>query len=809
MASSTTESSAGRIDIDGLEVIFPFQSCYPEQREYMLELKKALDAKGHCVLEMPTGTGKTVALLSLILAYQWANKDVGKLIYCTRTVPEMEQVLDELKQLVKARVAELGEAAGEIVGLGLSARRNMCTHPEVSVEPTREAVDRACRELTAPWTRDAPDAKVCDAHVAFHDEMKDRAIPAGIYTLQDMKAYGEENGWCPYFVARHAITLANVVVYNYGYLLDPKIAQMISSTLAKECIVVFDEAHNIDNVCIEVMSVTMKTDTLDACQGNITSLQGKISSMSEAKKEELQAEYERLLTGLARDAGIAGPGMGGQLASPLLPQNVVDEAVPGNIRQAKTFVELLKSLVYQLKQKLQGARAASRESTFAFLNKLSEEIGWEGKAMEHCSERMRSLLNTLEIVDVDEYTPISLVCDFATLLGKHTEGFALLLEPYDERYPDVPDPTMQLACLDASIAIAPVLERLQTVVLTSGTISVEENLYPKILKFDPVCSRSIPLTLQRNCICPMIVARGSDQVELSSSYDRRGDEGVLRNYGKLLLSLAQHVPDGIIVFFVSYISMEQMISFWNRERSGTGGRSYLARMLEQKLVFIETPDMVESSLALRNFRHACDAGRGAIFMSVARGKVAEGVNFEGHYGRAVVMLGVPYQYTQSKTLRARLESTREKFRIREADFLAFDAVRQASQCLGRVIRSKSDYGLMILADVRYNKVDKRKKLPTWIQQVMPASKRNLPVDLAVHMARQFLREMARPQMLQSATTMKAAAAPEAGSLAAIAEADAKAKGKGKGSGAAAATAAAAGGDGDGDGPAAAKRPRVE
>jgi DNA excision repair protein ERCC-2 len=103
---------------------------------------------------------------------------------------------------------------------------------------------------------------------------------------------------------------------------------------------------------------------------------------------------------------------------------------------------------------------------------LSDEIGWEGKAMEHCSERMRSLLNTLEIVDVDEYTPISLVCDFATLLGKHTEGFALLLEPYDERYPDVPDPTMQLACLDASIAIAPVLERFQTVVLTSGARSV-------------------------------------------------------------------------------------------------------------------------------------------------------------------------------------------------------------------------------------------------------------------------------------------------------------------------------------------------
>ena len=713
---------------------------------------------------MPTGTGKTVALLSLILAYQWANKDMGKLIYCTRTVPEMEQVLDELKQLVKARVAALGESAGDIVGMGLSARRNMCTHETVSKEPTREAVDRACRELTAPWKREEGGAETCDAHEKFQTEVADRTIPPGVYTLHDMKAYGVENGWCPYFVARHAITLANVVVYNYGYLLDPKIASMISSTLAKECVVVFDEAHNIDNVCIEVMSVTMKQDTLDACAGNITSLKSKIDAMSESNAARLQEEYQRLLDGLAASAGLGGAagsggGGGGTLASPLLPQNVLDEAVPGNIRHAKTFVELLKGLVYQLKQKLQGARSATRESTFAFLNKLSEEIGWEGKAMTHCSERMRSMLRTLEVVDVDEYTPVCLVCDFATLLAQHTEGFALLLEPFDERYPDVPDPTLQLACLDASIAIKPVLERFQTVVLTSGTISVEENLYPKMLRFNPVTSKSIPLTLQRNCICPMIVARGADQVELSSSYDKRQDEGILRNYGKLLLSLAQHVPDGMIVFFVSYISMEQMISFWNRERSGTaGGKSYLARILEHKLIFIETPDMVESSLALRNFRHACDAGRGAIFMSVARGKVAEGVNFEGHYGRAVVMLGVPYQYTKSKTLMARLEYTREKFRIREADFLAFDAVRQASQCLGRVIRSKSDYGLMILADFRYNKVDKRRKLPTWIQQVMPASKRNLRVDLAIHTARQFLREMSQPVLAPPPAAAAGAAA---------------------------------------------------
>lgn len=43
--------------------------------------------------QMPTGTGKTITLLSLITSYQLAHPETGKLIYCTRTVPEMEKVM--------------------------------------------------------------------------------------------------------------------------------------------------------------------------------------------------------------------------------------------------------------------------------------------------------------------------------------------------------------------------------------------------------------------------------------------------------------------------------------------------------------------------------------------------------------------------------------------------------------------------------------------------------------------------------------------------------------------------------------------
>jgi Rad3-related DNA helicase len=38
------------------------------------------------------------------------------------------------------------------------------------------------------------------------------------------------------------------------------------------------------------------------------------------------------------------------------------------------------------------------------------------------------------------------------------------------------------------------------------------------------------------------------------------------------------------------------------------------------------------------------------------------------------------------------------FQIRENDFLTFDAMRHAAQCLGRCMRGKTDYGIMILAD---------------------------------------------------------------------------------------------------------------
>jgi Rad3-related DNA helicase len=66
---------------------------------------------------------------------------------------------------------------------------------------------------------------------------------------------------------------------------------------------------------------------------------------------------------------------------------------------------------------------------------------------------------------------------------------------------------LQLSCHDASLAIQPVFNRFQTVVITSGTLSPID-LYPRLLNFNPVISRSFTMSLTRDCICPMVLTRG-------------------------------------------------------------------------------------------------------------------------------------------------------------------------------------------------------------------------------------------------------------------------------------------------------------
>ena len=46
------------------------------------------------------------------------------------------------------------------------------------------------------------------------------------------------------------------------------------------------------------------------------------------------------------------------------------------------------------------------------------------------------------------------------------------------------------------------------------------------------------------------------------------------------------------------------------------------KVLKNKLLFAESSDQEETAVALSRYREACDQGRGAVLMSVSRGKVS-------------------------------------------------------------------------------------------------------------------------------------------------------------------------------------------
>jgi DNA excision repair protein ERCC-2 len=256
-------------DLDGLTVYFPYDRIYEEQYRYMRSLKQALDANGHALLEMGTGTGKTSCLLSLITSYQYANPTTGKLVYCTRTVPEMNHVMEELATVLAYRsdmllqqeqenvvavpasnggaddpmdIENIGGVGGgdgtvtnrqeqsrpkkkarrvydrrksKIMGpiadgrgaggsgllaLCLSSRRNMCVHERVMAESDREAVDAACRNMTASWVLEANEKRpgsveTCSYYDNFKAAGESTTMPSGVYDLEELQKWGKQRGW--------------------------------------------------------------------------------------------------------------------------------------------------------------------------------------------------------------------------------------------------------------------------------------------------------------------------------------------------------------------------------------------------------------------------------------------------------------------------------------------------------------------------------------------------------------------------------------------------------------------------------------
>ena len=204
-------------------MVFPYQYIYPEQYEYMVLLKRGLDTQSTknntCMLEMPSGTGKTVTLLSFISGYQKAARERSRgaefrqLFYCSRTIPEIEQVADEAKRVYEKRKEKYGDGYRYLV-ITMASRKNLCINERANKYTEGRFVDSLCRDMTAPWAkkgRDLPspssaaspsgsqtvdieDLSAGGCSCEFYDNFERGEINLDenqVYTLNDLKEFGK------------------------------------------------------------------------------------------------------------------------------------------------------------------------------------------------------------------------------------------------------------------------------------------------------------------------------------------------------------------------------------------------------------------------------------------------------------------------------------------------------------------------------------------------------------------------------------------------------------------------------------------
>jgi DNA excision repair protein ERCC-2 len=76
---------------------------------------------------------------------------------------------------------------------------------------------------------------------------------------------------------------------------------------------------------------------------------------------------------------------------------------------------------------------------------------------------------------------------------------------------------------------------------------------------------------------------------------------------------------------------------------------------------------------------------------------------------------VPFFNLMQRNSKARMQFIEAEYKIANQEFLMVEAMRQTAQCVGGVLHSKEDYGLLIFADKRYKSADLTDKLPQWIK----------------------------------------------------------------------------------------------
>lgn len=195
---------------------FPFERFRSGQRDMAARIYRTARDGGACLVQAPTGIGKTMAALFPALK-ALGEGHIDRIFYLTA------------RTTVKS-VA--GEALERIIGAGLPLR----------------AVTLTAKEKCCPEPDTACHPAYCARAAGFFDRLAgalSETQAAGHWGRQEIDALAQRHGLCPFELSLAIAQRCDVVVCDYNYAFDPRVYLRRFFEEPGQGMLLVDEAHNL------------------------------------------------------------------------------------------------------------------------------------------------------------------------------------------------------------------------------------------------------------------------------------------------------------------------------------------------------------------------------------------------------------------------------------------------------------------------------------------------------------------------------------------------------------------------------------
>lgn len=661
---------------------------------------------------------------------------VPRIYYGTRTHKQISQVVRELNKTPYKENLRM---------CILSSRDRTCINSEVRDLPNR---NDKCQELlknsksgafqnkrklqgeTCPYYSDSSNLNALyEAINSVHD--------TEAWDIEDAAKFGRENRACPYFGIRSLQSEADITFCPYNYLLDPTIRTTLDINL-KDAIVIFDEAHNIEDICRDSASFIIETSqiqdlhqaiviamssyqqgspTHDAFQyfrdklHNLTNFlkQYKFDLTTDRDNDHVarQVVLQNEMTVLLSNLGF-GPNDQDSLKEHLKrlkgdeeedaeKSSKKDDSTPGlNSMQLQFLTQLRITLQFMFGEDKKYFNDFRIVITKHLVNNntFSSNNGWRNQGRNNRFDHQNQ--NALELAN-----------------NQNSLVPATQEDPYYYK--------LSILCMNPGIAFEKIHNLAWSVFVASGTLSPIESL-----KTELGCNFAGTFqgthVIDRSRVFGSIISNGPTGEALNCSYKDSLSLAFQDEVGRVVSDVCKTVPNGVLVFFPSYDRMENLYQRWVT-------KGIMKEINRNKKLFREqrklTVDEFESRL--EEYNRQAELKKGALLFAVYRGKVSEGIDFADKAARAVITIGIPYPNIKEITIGLKKEyndlarSSRPHL-MTGNDWYASQAFRALNQALGRCIRHKDDWGAIIMIDSRLNYDSSQKNISRWLRETLCSTK---------------------------------------------------------------------------------------